>query len=120
VIPAPYRFANSSVAPQGDVAAVEGQMSDIQPTRQGLENLWQKRVADAKVRLDLASNYLREVQRILKSRIIPSTDGHYAYHHAQRAEILALTHYQSVLNTLSTLVLTGKTPRDPRQIPDRG
>jgi hypothetical protein len=91
-------------------ATVEEQMSVIQPIRQDLENLWRKRVADAKVQLDLASNYLREVQAVLKSGIIPLTDGQYAYHHAQRAEILALTHYQSVLNTWSVLVLTGKIP----------
>jgi hypothetical protein len=93
-------------------------MRDIQPTRQGLESRWRKHLADAKVRLDLASNDLREVQRILKSGIIPSADGQYAYHHAQRAEILALTHYRGVLNTWSTLVLTGKTPdaQDSAQI----
>jgi hypothetical protein len=76
-------------------------MSDIQPPGQELENLWQKRVEDAKVRLDLASQYVKEVQRDLKSGTIPSSDGRYAHHRALQAETLALKHYQRVLNTLT-------------------
>ena len=71
---------------------------------------------DAKVRLDLANKYVREVERDLKSRTIPSPDGQYAHQHALRAETLALKHYRRVLNTLSVLVLTGKVP-DERDMP---
>jgi hypothetical protein len=85
-------------------------MSDIQTTRQELENLWRKRVEDAKIRLDLASKYVKEVQRDLKAGTIPSPDGHYAYQHGLRVETLAVKHYRRVLNTLSVLRLTGKIP----------
>ena len=76
-------------------------MSDIQPTGQELENLWQKRVADAKVRLDLTRNYLKEVQRDRKSGMLPPSDGQYAHHRALQAETLAIEHYRRVLNTLT-------------------
>jgi hypothetical protein len=76
-------------------------MSDIQPTGQELENLWQKRVEDAKVRLDLASQHVKEVQRDLKSGTIPLSDGRYAHHRALQAETLAIEHYRRVLNTLA-------------------
>jgi hypothetical protein len=92
-------------------------MSDIQTTRQELENLWGKRLEDAKVRLDLASKYVKGVERDLKSGIVPSPDGHQAYQNALRAEALAVKHYRRVLNTLGDLVLHGKIPdeQDPPQ-----
>ena len=46
-------------------------MSDIHPTRQELESRWQKRVEDAKIRLDFASKYVKEVQRDQRSGTIP-------------------------------------------------
>jgi hypothetical protein len=85
-------------------------MGDGEASRQELENQLRERVANAKVRLDLARNYVREVQRDLKSGTITESDGHHAHQYALQAETLALQHYQSVLNTLSTLVLTGKIP----------
>jgi hypothetical protein len=85
-------------------------MRDIQSTRQELENLWRKRVEDAKIQLDFASKYVKEVQRDLKAGTIPSPDGHYAYQHGLRVETLALKHYRRVLNTLNELVLHGKIP----------
>jgi hypothetical protein len=85
-------------------------MSDIQPTHQELESQLRERVADAKVRLDLTRNYLKEVQRDLKSGMLPPSDGRYAHHRALQAETLALDHYQHVLKTLSGLVVDGKIP----------
>ena len=45
-------------------------MGDTQTTRQELENLLGKRLEDAKFRLDLASKYVKEVERDLKSGTI--------------------------------------------------
>jgi hypothetical protein len=85
-------------------------MSDGQPTRQELENLWRKRLEDAKVQLDLVRNYLKEVQCDLKSGELHPSEGQYTHQWALRAETLALQHYQHVLKTLSDLLLTGKIP----------
>ena len=85
-------------------------MSEIQPSPEELKNQWLRTLADAKIRLDLARNYLKEVQGDLKSGTIPSTDGRYAHHRALQAETLAIRHYRRVLNTFTALVLTGKVP----------
>jgi hypothetical protein len=85
-------------------------MGETQPTRQELENLWKTRVGDAKVRLDLASQYVKEVQRDLKAGAIPSADGRYAHHRALQAETLAIKHYRRVLNNFTALMLNGKIP----------
>lgn len=85
-------------------------MSAIQSTRQELENQWGKRLEDAKFRLDLASKYVKEIERDLKAGMIPPPDGHNAYQYALRAETLAIKHYRVVLNTLSVLRLTGRIP----------
>ena len=79
-------------------------MSEIQPSHQELENQLREQVADAKVRLELARNYLKEVQRALEAGTIPPPNGQYAYQDALRAETLALKHYQRVLKTLSILI----------------
>jgi hypothetical protein len=85
-------------------------MGDSEASHQELETLLRKRVADAKVRLDLASNHLSEVQRDLKSGALPPSEGQYAYHRALQAETLALSYYHSVLKVFSTLVLDCKIP----------
>ena len=66
-------------------------MSDIQPSRQELENLWGNLLEDAKVRLGLASKYVKEVERDLKSGTLSSP----AYQNALRAEALAVKHYSA-------------------------
>jgi hypothetical protein len=85
-------------------------MGDSEASPQDLENQLRKLVADAKVRLDLTRNHLREVQRDLKSGALPSSERQYAYQQALRAETLALSYYQSVLKVFSTLVLDCKIP----------
>jgi hypothetical protein len=85
-------------------------MGDGEASRQELENLWRKRLEDAKIRLDLTRNYLKEVQRDLKSGTIPPSDGRYAHQRAQQAETLAFEHYKRVLKTFTAFLLTGKIP----------
>jgi hypothetical protein len=54
------------------------------------------RLRDAKLRLDFARSYLKEVQ----ADEIQGPDGHFAYHYAIRAETDALREYARVLREL--------------------
>ena len=85
-------------------------MADPTPNRQQLENLWHERLHAAKLRLDFARQYRCEVQADRKGGDIPSSDGHYAFQRALRAENLALDEYRRVLCIFSDLVLRGKMP----------
>ena len=51
------------------------------------------RLRDAKLRLDFARSYLKEVQ----ADSIAGPDGHFAYHYAIRAETEALRSYARLL-----------------------
>jgi hypothetical protein len=82
----------------------------VQPSRQQLEDEWRQRALDAKLRLQLARDYVREVQRDLQRGSVPAADGNFAQQHALRAENLALRHYRDVLRTLADLVVRGKIP----------
>jgi hypothetical protein len=84
-------------------------MSEIQPIHQELENQLREQLADAKAELDLVRNYLKEVQRDLKSGELHPSEGQYTHQWALRAETLALQHYHRVLKTFSDL-LNGKIP----------
>ena len=85
-----------------------------QAARQELEDFWGQRLKDAKLRLDLARNYLNEVQSDLKSGSIPSPDRHHAYQHALRAEILAVKCFRRVLDTFNALSWRRKRDSNPR------
>jgi hypothetical protein len=56
----------------------------------------QSRLKDAKLRLDFARNYLKEVQ----ADSMGGPDGHFAYHYAIRAETEALREYARILREL--------------------
>ena len=84
------------------------------PNRQELEDEWRRRVAEAKLELDMARAYLVEVQRDLKNGLVSSSDGDYAYQHALRAETRALGRYRDVLAILSDLMAHGKIPPPDR------
>ena len=71
------------------------------PDRNGIEELWLARLRDAKLRLDFAQNYVREVQRDYSS--LPATDGQYALQRAVRAENVALAEYHRVLKIYTDL-----------------
>ena len=71
------------------------------PERQKIEEIWLARLRDAKLRLDFARNYAKEVQKDYTS--LPATDGQYALQRALRAENLALAEYNRVLRIYADL-----------------
>jgi hypothetical protein len=77
--------------------------------RQQIEELWRRRLADAKLRLDFARQYLNEVQRDQRDGTVPAADGNFAYRNALRAENYALAEYSRILRTFTHLVVGGKT-----------
>jgi hypothetical protein len=85
-------------------------MGDTILDREELEDRWRKRVTDAKLRLDLARNYVKEVQRDLPRDDIPAPDGDYAYRKALHAENSALAEYKRVLRIFTDLTVNGKIP----------
>jgi len=68
-----------------------------------IDALW-RRLEDAKLQLDLAHNYLKEVKKDRLSGDIPAPDADYAYGHALGAEQAAVEHYLLVLNTYKATV----------------
>lgn len=87
-------------------------MSDVRPTRDELEAVWRSRVQNAKMRLDFARNYLKEIQRDLRKGMISSSDGHFALQQALRSERNALAEYARVLRCFTDLVVHGKTAEE--------
>jgi len=77
--------------------------------RSEIEALWRKRLADAKLRLDFARNFLEEVQRDFPIGD-PSPDGQFAYQKALRAESAARAECTRLLCLYAHLVLDGKVP----------
>ncbi len=80
------------------------------PNKQQLEDLWRERLNTAKLRLDFARQYMKEVQRDRNSGDIPGPDGNFAYQKALRAENTALAEYNRVLRVFTKLVVDGKIP----------
>ena len=78
--------------------------------RTALENLWRQRLNEAKLRLDFASNYVKEIQRDFSSGELPAPDGHDAYQQALHAESHAIAEYRRILRIFSELVVSGKKP----------
>lgn len=76
--------------------------------RQQLEERWRARLKDAKLRLDFAHQYTKEVERDFNDGTVPIPDGSYAYRKALRAESYALAEYQRVLRVYT--VVSGKIP----------
>lgn len=80
------------------------------PERQRIEELWLERLRDAKLRVDFARNYAKEVHRDYPS--LPATDGQYALQRALRAENIALQEYNRVLRIYTDLVKGIRVPSD--------
>jgi hypothetical protein len=87
-------------------------MSDRNHNREALEQLWRNRLKDAKLRLDFARSYLKEVRRDFHDREfpVPSPDGNFAYRKALRAENAALAEYRRILAVVADLFTTGEAP----------
>ena len=80
------------------------------PDRDAREDLWLKRLTDAKLRLDAARDYVKQVQRDLSANEIPAPDGEFAYRKALRAENSALAECKRVLRIFTNLTENGKIP----------
>ncbi len=74
-----------------------------------LDMLW-RRLEDAKLRLDLAHNYVREITADLKQGTVPSPDGEFAYRRALQAEAFAVENYLKILDRYKALLLGGVVP----------
>ena len=77
-------------------------MSLPPPERKALEELWLARLRDAKLAVDFARSYFKEVQKDYPS--LPPSDGQYALQHAVRAENFALQEYNRVLGIYTNLM----------------
>ena len=77
-------------------------MSRPPPERKALEELWLARLRDAKLAVDFARNYFKEIQKDLSS--LPPSDGQFALRRAVRAENAALEQYNRVLRIYTNLI----------------
>ena len=78
--------------------------------RQELEARWRQRLDVARLRLQFAHTYVKEVQRDLQQGSVPSADGNVALERAQRSENVAVVEYNRVLGIFTDLVVAGKIP----------
>ena len=65
---------------------------------------------NARLSLDFARNFLKEVQRDFPRESVASADGQFALQKALRAENLALAEYRRVLRIFTDLVVEGTVP----------
>jgi len=87
-------------------------MGNWNSERRTLEELWRCRLQDARLRLDFARNYTKEIQRDFPNNEIPSPDGAYAQQRAIRGENAALAQYRRVLEIYTNLVTRGEIPAE--------
>lgn len=85
-------------------------MTSPAPERIVDKEFWRKRLNDAKLRLDLARNYVNEVRSDLSLRLLLPPDGKLALHAAIQAEKLSLQKYARVLEHYEKLTMTGIPP----------
>jgi len=85
-------------------------MTNAQPDRKLLEELWRDRLNEARLRVELARNFLREIQQDFKNGTMPQPDGDFAFQRAGRAENSALAEYSRVLRVFHDLTVKGKIP----------
>jgi hypothetical protein len=81
-------------------------------SRLAIEELWRRRLDDAKVRAYRAHQRLEEIERDISSGAMNSMDGQFAFEKAIRTENLALAEYNRVLSIFSDLILRGIIPAE--------
>jgi hypothetical protein len=72
--------------------------------------MWRGRLNDARLRLDFAHKYVKEVERDFPSGEIPENERQFSYQHGLRAESLALAEYRRILRIFTDLVTNGMIP----------
>jgi hypothetical protein len=87
-------------------------MSTPEPDRKALEELWRSRLNEARLRVELARNFLHEVQRDFQDGTVPQPDGNFAYQRALKAENTALAEYSRILRVYHDLTMAGKIPEE--------
>ena len=93
----------------------------LDPTLNRLDELWRLRLSNARLRLEFARSYVKEVHRDLEKGTVPSADGTVAFERAVRAENLALAEYNRVLRIFTDLVVRRIIPdEDQARHPQRG
>lgn len=75
-----------------------------------LEALWRSRLNDARLRVEFARNFVKEIQSDFGERTSP--DGTYALERALRAERRARREYERIQAILVELVMDGRLPDD--------
>jgi hypothetical protein len=95
-------------------------MNGPSPDRKALEELWRQRVADAKLRVDFARSYVREVVSDFPPREISNADGLFAYQRAVQAENSALRDYARVSRIYQDLTVKGVIPDEAEWLKSRG
>lgn len=88
---------------------------DRDPTaRKDIENL-RLCVQDAKLRLDFAVNYLKEVEEDGRSQLMPASESDLALQLAIKAEREARVVYLKTLKVYEDLLIGGKLPNEKEQ-----
>jgi len=85
-------------------------MSSPTPDRKALEDLWRLRLHDAKLRLDLARNYLKEFLEDFSLKDLSRAEGKFAWQEAVRAESLAQREYSRLRRVYRDLTINGVIP----------
>ena len=85
-------------------------MPSPKPELTKLTELWRSRLRDAKLKVDFARGYKKEVEQDFPSGTISTPDGNFEHYQALRAENLALAEYHRVLRIYEQLVLRGEVP----------
>ena|SRR5579859_5666214 len=90
--------------------------------RNELQNLWASRLRDARLRVEFAANYLKEVQGDIETDAVSMADGNFAFERAVCAENSALAEYNRVLRIYTDLRVNGIIPDESesqRRMSDR-
>jgi hypothetical protein len=86
----------------------------VSAERKALEEIWRKRLEDAKLQVLFAQNFVSDVKREMHD--VPPPDSSYAYQEALKAETFAREKYNSVLRVYRALLVGGEIPKeDERQ-----
>lgn len=80
------------------------------PDRSALETLWRQRLADARLRVEFARNYYREVKQDFAAGGISVPVERFALDQALRTETAALAEYGRILTIFNDRLIHGKVP----------
>ena len=81
-----------------------------------LQELWRKRLKEAKAQLNLASRQVQELKEDCMAGNLPAPNGEFAYRRAIREENQLRREYLRILRLVHDLVMDGEVPEeDPEQ-----